>query len=191
MVLLSDVPEIPSEEELERLGAVFFTSFKQHILLAAVDMADSFSNLLPPYLQLAIACLGSAISCSQDINVSPTATDTIHGEESANIFFTGVNLWSVMLEVDNRETRLLEAVVAVSFVHSNCPATTERLVLTRSFQASLFVTYGNLSANRDVRRKSSGVLCNVVTVSTYWCHRFSRSDTELMNVPDFKASTLD
>ncbi|KIW58069.1 hypothetical protein PV05_02619 [Exophiala xenobiotica] len=142
MALLSDVPATPSEEQLERLQAAFFNSFKQHIFMNAIDVVGSPSDSLPPYLQFALACVGSMTS-PEDACVFTTPNGTVEIDVAAHLFVAGVNLWSVMLEVDNRETRLLEAVVA----------------------AVLLVTYGVLSADRNVWRKSSGVLCNIVTIS--------------------------
>ncbi|KAJ9641257.1 hypothetical protein H2204_002935 [Knufia peltigerae] len=113
MVLLSDVPATPSEEQLERLQGVFFTTFKQHIFMKAIDIVNSPLEILPPYLQYALACVGSMTSPDVD-NVFTTPNGTIQADAAANLFVAGQKLWSVMLEVDNRETRLLEAVVAIS-----------------------------------------------------------------------------
>jgi hypothetical protein len=114
MVLLSDVASTLPNDDLARLQAAFLTSFKQHIFINAVDVTDSTSSPLPPYLQLAIACLASVTSPLTDTSAYSIGTETSQSEVSASLFLTGVNLWSVMLEVDNREARLLEAVVAVS-----------------------------------------------------------------------------
>ncbi|KIW19380.1 hypothetical protein PV08_03675 [Exophiala spinifera] len=141
MVLLSDVPTTPSEDQLARLQDVFYATFKQHIYMKSIDLVGSPSEMLPPYLQYAVACVGSMTSPNVD-NVFTTPNGTIQTDAAANLFMAGANLWSVMLEVDNRETRLLEAVVA----------------------AILLVTYGVLSSDRTVWRKSSGLFCNVVTV---------------------------
>lgn len=45
---------------------------------------------------------------------STASNDSSRQDVSAALFIAGVNLWSVMLEVDNREARQLEAVIAVS-----------------------------------------------------------------------------
>lgn len=120
MVLLSDCSIYPPEDELQRLQTVFLTSFKQHIFIDAVDVVDSATIYAsPPYLQLATACLSSATTSScvtTDMSLLNTTTSsgTSRTDISAGLFVAGVSLWSVMLEVDNREARLLEAVVAVS-----------------------------------------------------------------------------
>lgn len=114
MVLLADLPPIPEEAELARLQSLFFTSFKLHIYLDAVHIPDTAQSLNPPYFPLTLACLASAVSPRSSLNGYMLCTDTSQGEVSAALFDAGLGLWSVVLEVDNREARLLEAVVAVS-----------------------------------------------------------------------------
>lgn len=117
MVLLSDIATTTSEDELAQWQALFFTSFKQHIFPNTVDVVDSASGLLPPYLRLALACLSSVTSPSANMIDCAVVNGNSGGEISAGLFYAGVNLWSVMLEVDNREARLFEAVLAVRFHH--------------------------------------------------------------------------
>ncbi|KAH8799729.1 hypothetical protein F5884DRAFT_115638 [Xylogone sp. PMI_703] len=143
MVLLSEAATILPEDELARLGSLFFTSFNRHIFLSAVDVADPSSKVMPPYLPLALACLASVTSPLADIVDFAVASGNSPAQVSAGLFSAGANLWSVMLELDNREARLFEAVVA----------------------ASLLITYGILSADRRTWRKTSGILCNVVTIT--------------------------
>jgi len=107
MALLTELPSIPDENELARLQSLFFTSFKQHIYLSSMDIPETTQALHPPYFPLALACLSSAVSRStNEANTSPA-------DVAASLFVIGLNLWCVVLEVDNREARLLEAVVAV------------------------------------------------------------------------------
>jgi hypothetical protein len=120
MVLLADLPPIPEEAELARLQSLFFTSFKLHIYLDAVHIPDTAQSLNPPYFPLTLACLASAVLPRSSSNGYLLGTDPSQGEVSASLFAAGLGLWCVVLEVDNREARLLEAVVAVSFY----PATT-------------------------------------------------------------------
>lgn len=117
MVLLSDCSIYPPG--LDQLHTAFLTAFKQHIYIDAVDVIDATTiPTSPPYLQFAIACLSSATSASATSETSPYYATAFGGtnraEISAGLFVAGVSLWSVMLEVDNREARLLEAVIAVS-----------------------------------------------------------------------------
>lgn len=81
-----------------------------------MDFIDTFGSLpvsLPPYLQFALACVGSMVGFTEDTVPITTGGEIVSTEVGANLFLTAVSLWSVMLEVDNREARLLEAVVAV------------------------------------------------------------------------------
>lgn len=116
MVLLTDIPRIPEETELARLQSLFFTSFKLHIYLDAIDIPDTTQCPHPPYFPLALACLSSAVSPRSNLDGYVPGIGTSQAEVSASLFTAGVGLWCVVLEVDNREARLLEAVVAVGFV---------------------------------------------------------------------------
>ncbi len=128
MVLLSDVPSTLPQDDLERLQATYFTSFGRHIFLSAVEIDDSPSRPLPPYLQLAMACL-SWLTCPLTVTSVNPETGTVSADASASLLFlTGANLWSVMLEVDNREARMQEAVVAVR---------TSQLPIPSPFDASI------------------------------------------------------
>ena len=111
MALLSSVPELPPEDELAQLQDAFFTSFKSHIYMNVVEVGNS-SNALPPYLQLALASISAATSPVAFEYLSRTTISS--ADLSADLFIAGFNVWSVMLETDNREARLHEAVVAVS-----------------------------------------------------------------------------
>ena len=111
MALLSSVPELPSEHDLAKLRDAFCATFKSHIFLGAVELGTS-SAVVPPYLQLAMAAI-SAVTSPVPINYLSGAPKST-SESSLDLFVAGVSVWSVMLETDNREARLLEAVVAVS-----------------------------------------------------------------------------
>lgn len=114
MVLLSEHPiHYPRDDELMQLQSEFLATFKNHIFIENVYVTNPPMSALPPYLQLAISCL--SLATSSEMSASPLTTElgTNRVEACAALFVAGVNLWSVMLEVDNREARLLEAVVAV------------------------------------------------------------------------------
>jgi hypothetical protein len=119
VVTLSDVPTMPPEDEMARLQASFFASFN-HIFLDGVDVADWSSNPLPPYLQVALACLGAAASASATNTGTYALTNASdQADVSAGLFIAAARLWTVIIEVDNREARMLEAVIAVRapFLH--------------------------------------------------------------------------
>lgn len=115
MAMLTSYVAIPRDDELNQLQSLFFTSFKQHIYLNAVDIPDYGPPSRPPYLQLALACLASAAAPTSNRVSSMTESVASQADASTLLFTVGVNLWSTMLEVDNREARKFEAVVAVSF----------------------------------------------------------------------------
>jgi hypothetical protein len=113
MALLTEIPSIPEETELARLQSSFFTSFKQHVFLAAIDIPNTTQSFHPPYFPLALACLSSAVSPKTDLDGNILGANTSQTEVSASLFIAGLSLWCVVLEVDNREARLLEAIFAV------------------------------------------------------------------------------
>lgn len=117
MALLTDIPSIPEETEVARLQSLFFTSFKQHIYLAAIDIPDTTQSFHPPYFPLALACLSSVVSPQANLDGYALGADNSQSEVSTSLFIAGLSLWCVILEVDNREARLLEAVVAVCPFH--------------------------------------------------------------------------
>lgn len=118
MALLNDVPRIPEESELASLQTSFFTCFKQHVYLDAIDIPDTSQCTYPPYFPLALACLGSVVTPQANMGSYIEGIGTSQAEISATLFTAGVGLWCVVLEVDNREARLIEAVVAVSVYNS-------------------------------------------------------------------------
>lgn len=70
---------------------------------------------MPPYLEFGLACLGIAAS-QHHVLASETTHNDWSGLKKASafeLFLAGHGLWGVMMEVDNREARLLESVLAV------------------------------------------------------------------------------
>jgi hypothetical protein len=143
MLLLPEHPAYPPEHEMVHLQAQFQKTLKRHIFINTMDLLDSPMSALPPYLQLAIACLASATSPLDGSGLYAMGNEISRVDISSDLFAAGVNLWSVMLEVDNREARLVEAVVAASFL----------------------ATYGQMSVGWYNWRKASTILCNAVTIS--------------------------
>ena len=79
-------------------------------------MPVSSKELSPPYLRLSLACLASCLSSSPE--VSATLSERSHAsraDAARSLFLAGLKMWGVMLEVDNREARKVETVMAVSF----------------------------------------------------------------------------
>src|ERR1700761_2420289 len=116
MVLLSDAPTIPSEDELAQLQSAFSASFGRHILLDTLDALGPTQASMPPYFKFTLACLSSATSSVISVGDHMNVITALQSEASLPLFFASINLLSVMLEVDNREARLLEAVIAVRII---------------------------------------------------------------------------
>jgi hypothetical protein len=116
MAILSTLPLLPADDALSQAQSSFFTIFKPHVFLSKILFPDvSSSSRMPPYLKISLACLGRAVSGDLSYeggfgSLSPPVTDC----SASGLFLSGNGLWGVMLEVDNREARLLESIMAVS-----------------------------------------------------------------------------
>jgi hypothetical protein len=110
MALLTEVPALPSSEELSRLQNTFDLVFIQHIYVRDLAIGSSQSSSTPPYLQLALACMASVFAPSLITEVARSDLP----EASANLYLAGVDVWSIMLEVQNTEARTLDAVHSVA-----------------------------------------------------------------------------
>jgi hypothetical protein len=138
ILLASGLPSIPPEEQLAMLESEFYNTVRNHLYIRDVEALRSPTvSTRPPYMQLALACTAAAAK-AQVIN------ENGFDVSSANLFVAGVDLWGVMVEVDNREARSIDAVVA----------------------AALLAVYGVVSWDPIHDDKASRILCNIVTV----CH---------------------
>lgn len=116
MAILSTLPPLPEEHILARAQSQFYTIFKSHIFLRTItSLAPASNDVVPPYLKIGLACLGLASSIARPTGREPHPQWSIAAESSAaDLFVAGDTLWGVMMEVDNREARLSESVLAVS-----------------------------------------------------------------------------
>jgi len=115
VTLLSDFPDIPDLEELGSLESSFWALSKKFIFLRAVSMSGSSREPLPPYLRLSLACLASCLSPSPESFATVSERiPSVKSDIGKALFSAGVKVWEVMLEVDNREARKVESVMAVS-----------------------------------------------------------------------------
>ncbi|KAK1042990.1 hypothetical protein LTR74_018474 [Friedmanniomyces endolithicus] len=132
---------MPNDEILLQSLTSFNTSFKKHLFLDKCPLHSSMEgSLVPPYLQLAFACLACALSSEPDSAQDPSdhiLSSTKHS--AARLCRSGMTLWGVMMEVDNREARLVEAVLA----------------------GSLFATYASLTADPAMWDSASSTLAGV------------------------------
>ena len=108
MALLSDVPALPNDAELARSAAAFSSTFRMHVFLDTLRRDWSVPDSAPPYLELALACMALATESRSQLSGG-------HADVAGDVFHCGVNLWPVMLEVDNRLARSLDGLVAVRF----------------------------------------------------------------------------
>jgi hypothetical protein len=113
---LSDLPSPPDSHALEQAQHQFSISSKRHIFLDAIQLpTPSSKSVIPPYLQMAIACVGIAASNSTSDRRDPQGHSGPPTQLSAcDLFLAGDALWGVMMEVDNREARLLESILTAS-----------------------------------------------------------------------------
>ncbi|KAJ5218216.1 uncharacterized protein N7498_000315 [Penicillium cinerascens] len=142
--LLSDLVNASGwDDVLERLKCSFSETFKRHVYLNELDLF-SFSRKgirHPTPLVYAQACMSSLVSRNassfihDDYSSSPLA-------ESVNLFVLGVKLWIVTVEMDNRESRNDEMLLA----------------------SSLLATYGLLSANPTIWDASRALLAYGTTI---------------------------
>ncbi|KAK5753468.1 hypothetical protein LTS12_016420 [Elasticomyces elasticus] len=111
MALLSDVPALPSDGDLMRSASAFSSTFRKHVFLSTLKWDWYVPDTAPPYLELALACM----ACASE---SRSRLVEQHLDVAGDIFRCGVSLWPVMVEVDNRLARSLDAVIAVRGLES-------------------------------------------------------------------------
>ncbi len=116
MAILSGLPSLPEGDSLCQAQAEFNISFKQHVFLSGLIFPTPSSiSIVPPYLKIGLACLGTATSKNVPTNEHPGHRSSSGANDlAADLFVAGDSLWGVMMEVDNREARLFESVLAVS-----------------------------------------------------------------------------
>ena len=101
MAVLSNIPSVPPPNEITYLRQVFSISCASHIFFGRLPLPEPSREPIAPPLRLAIACLASVYLNQAE-------------EESTKLFLAGMSLWTVIMEVDNREARSLELLMAVS-----------------------------------------------------------------------------
>ena len=100
LVLLSEFPSMPDHVELTQLRLAFSTTYSSQLLLGSLSVPPASRNSIAPHLLFAMACMAAVAEDEPD--------------RPRKLFFAAITLWSVMMEIDNRETRTDEALVAVS-----------------------------------------------------------------------------
>ncbi len=117
LALLSDFPAIPTPAELDSLKEIFAKCYGTHVFLGRLPIPHSSRESTVPPLRLATACIASLHA-----GHAPS--------EARDLFLAGGKLWAVMMEVDNRESRSLDWLVAVCHLipDSICVGRTESQV---------------------------------------------------------------
>ena len=100
MALLSQLRPIPEHFELLRLWEVFAQQRSNIAFLSSVPIPANSRETVAPHLLLAAACL--ALLTEGDI------------ARAHDVFIAAISLWSAMIEIDNREARAEETLIAVS-----------------------------------------------------------------------------
>ncbi|KAK0314654.1 hypothetical protein LTR01_001478 [Friedmanniomyces endolithicus] len=95
---IHDVPELPSRSELDALRAVFFERFAKQDFLHAYNLPTPEKVRLPPYLELAYAAIGNALSPQE--HVSPPSHSV---RDATQLFQSGARLYGVITETNNFE----------------------------------------------------------------------------------------
>ncbi|KAK0261965.1 hypothetical protein LTR35_017764 [Friedmanniomyces endolithicus] len=106
---LYDIPELPSRSELDTLRAMFFARFAKQEFLLAYNLPDSEQGRLPPYLELAYAAIGSALT--------PRDHDALIGHSvraAGQLFHAGARLYGVITETNNLEITSPVTVLSMS-----------------------------------------------------------------------------
>jgi hypothetical protein len=100
MALLSQLPPIPEHFELLRLWEVFSEQKSNLAFLGSVPVPSKSREAVAPHLLLAAASF--ALVAEGDLG------------RAHDVFIAAISLWSAMLEIDNREARTEETLIAVS-----------------------------------------------------------------------------
>ena len=113
--MLSSFPVIPNSEELAALELSFWALSKNFVFLRAITMPGTSRELTPPYLRLATACLASCLPSPSELSATNSGRSSATlSDVGLALYLAGFKVWAVMMEVDNREARKIEAVMAVS-----------------------------------------------------------------------------
>lgn len=111
--VLADFPPLPSSSDLADLRAVYATTWCAHAYFNREPIPEVNAASLPPYLSIAYACIGSilySIFPSRDHNAR---SDLRSSGLARDLFLAGYKLSTFMVEVDNRQSRTSETILAV------------------------------------------------------------------------------
>lgn len=126
------MPPIPEHFELLRLWQVFLTQRGELAFVNSVPILSGSRETVAPHLLLA----GSSYALLAEGDVR-RAKDT---------FIAAIKIWSAMIEIDNREARTEESLIAVSIPGENSRPRCSR------HQGMLLFLYSALDSDITVRR---------------------------------------
>ena len=120
MSVLASFPEIPSASVLISLRLSYGRTLGNHVYLGDTSLPFlKAKTALPPYLNLAFACIGS---CLQPIDPSfSTTSDVVPPLDPSltmQLFHASSKVFTVMVETDNREARTVELILSVCVLRS-------------------------------------------------------------------------
>lgn len=106
LAVLKGFPGLPPDEQCREFCERFATTFLEHAFVKPIFDTGSRIGPSPPYLDIAKACIGSALSS----NVPQTESTSV------DFFVAGSQLTKFMVEVDNRHSRVIELPASVSIL---------------------------------------------------------------------------
>jgi hypothetical protein len=142
--LLTELPTIPEHFELARLRQNFAKHRVNVSFLASIPL-ELTRETIPPHLLLTMASFAAIFE--HDPN------------RSRDLFLAAIRMWCTMSEIDNRETRTDEILLAV------CVACMLLLQSSDCDQGVLLSVYGAVDSDLSVWRWTRMVLYGVATVS--------------------------
>lgn len=152
MALLLDFPDLPSQERIVSLYENFSTTLNTHIFLNQFPLGQSCSDVTTPPLRLAVACLASMHARPPD-------------NESRHLFLAALDLWAFMTEVDNREARSLDMLMAVSYRDPKTSTDFHLICYTPLSQIIILSLFGVMTSDSAIDGKLGVMICSSLTVS--------------------------
>ena len=147
---------------VDHLQGVFIKMSKKSLFLRHVPIPDPSRQFLPPYLRPSFACLGACMAGPVDSSFGiQNENSPANPSFAIDLFQSASKLWGVTLESDNRESRKIHCVVAVS---KPVPAYLGwRIGITDAdvqncTKVAILMTFGFLSTDGKLWSDSSAIL---------------------------------
>lgn len=108
--LLKDLTTLPDRQATTELVQIAAGTFQNHAFFQSLVTVESKA----PYLTYALACLGAVAHHNTHLGDTPRRANT-HQKSADDYFWAGTNFLTLALEIDNREARNIDILIAVSF----------------------------------------------------------------------------